>query len=59
MISETAVIVASVGKFFLEKKRSILRQKVALRIGVSKNLRAIKDVLIAIYNVLTIKQSIN
>ena len=59
MISETAVIVASVGKFFLDKKRSILRQKVTMRIGVSKNLHAIKDVLIAINNVRMIKRSIN
>ena len=60
MISETAVNAASVGKFFLEKKAySILCQKVAERFWVSKNLRAIKEVLIAINNLRTIRQSVN
>ena len=41
------------------KKRCMLCHKVAKRHRVSKNLRAIKEVLNAINNVRTIKQSVN
>ena len=57
VVSETAANAASIKKFF--EKRCMLCHKVAKRHRVSKNLRAIKEVLNAINNVRTIKQSVN
>ena len=44
---------------FRKNKRSILCQKVAKRVGLSKNLRPIREVLIVINSVRTIKQSVS
>ena len=57
VVSETAAKAASIKKFF-EKTLHVCHQ-VAKRHRVSKNLRAIKEVLYAINNVRTIKQSVN
>ena len=53
MISETAVNAASVGKFFFEKNVALCAKKLLNASVYQKNLRAIKEVLIAINSLRT------